>query len=262
MIDATIPSRTSPRRKMRWWPAILFLLLAVGAVIWVRSQESWPFQSRNIATGQVVVVAAILIVVWWTFFSRAPGRLRLRTTYGFAVGAILFVLLFRLKGMSGDLAPIFEFRWTKANRVEQLSGVQDSAKVISPSGSSSNDFPQFLGPNRDGTLAGPLLETNWSTQPPVVVWRKKVGAAWSGFAVAGNLCLTHEQRGENECVTAYHLTTGDAIWTHSDKARYNTIVAGEGPRDTPAVVSNRVYACGATGLLNCLDLATGRQIWM
>jgi len=253
--------KAGARRKLRLWPAILITALGLGSVVWVRLQESWPFQARNIATAQIVAVFLILLVLWWTFFSRAPGRLRVLTTFGLVGAAIVGGSLFRLRGLSGDLAPIFEFRWSRSALTEQISILPVPSSAVRVGEVSTNDFPQFLGPNRDGVLPGQNLETNWTAQPPKILWQQPVGAGWSGFAVVGTVCLTQEQRGESECVTAYDLASGKPLWTHSDQARYNTIVAGDGPRATPTVVSNRVYTLGATGLLNCLDLATGKQIW-
>jgi hypothetical protein len=56
------------------------------------------------------------------------------------------------------------------------------------------------------------------------------------------------------------LLTGKQLWSYTKTAaRYDTVIAGEGPRATPTVVSNRVFTCGGTGILNCLDLATGKR---
>jgi outer membrane protein assembly factor BamB len=62
-------------------------------------------------------------------------------------------------------------------------------------------------------------------------------------------------------VTAYELESGRLVWSHADAAHYNTTIAGEGPRATPTMDADRVYTLGATGILNCLDLATGQVIW-
>ena len=62
-------------------------------------------------------------------------------------------------------------------------------------------------------------------------------------------------------MVARTLATGHELWRHRDTARYNTTIAGEGPRATPTIVGDRVYTFGATGILNCLDLATGQRIW-
>jgi outer membrane protein assembly factor BamB len=122
-------------------------------------------------------------------------------------------------------------------------------------------YPQFLGPDRNGVVRGIRLAPDWAAQPPRLVWRHPVGAAWSGFAVADGLAVTQEQRGSDEAVVAYDLHTGDVRWLHTDSERYATVVAGEGPRATPTISGGRVYTLGATGLLNALDLQTGRRIW-
>jgi outer membrane protein assembly factor BamB len=105
------------------------------------------------------------------------------------------------------------------------------------------------------------LDPDWQVHPPRVVWRQPVGAAWSGWAVVGGRALTQEQRGEEECSTCYETLTGRLLWCHREPAHYHTTLGGEGPRCTPTVVSNRVFTLGATGRLNCLDLATGRRVW-
>ncbi len=253
-------STEKPKRNLRWWPGGVLLVLAIAAISWVRLQTDWPFQKRNQTIAPIVLVTAILLLLWWTFFSRAPNRLRLGLTYGIVGTIIVGALLFRVRGMSGDLVPIFELRWAKRNITvsEPTSADGISASLIH---SATNNFPQFLGPDRNGILAGPRFETNWTAHPPQLIWRQKVGEAWSAFAVVGNICVTQEQRGENECVVARELSSGKELWLHSDKARFNNIVAGEGPRGTPTVVSNRVFTCGGTGILNCLDLATGKLLW-
>lgn len=229
------------------------------AIAWVRGQDEWPFQKRNLAVAQVVIIGGILGLLWWTFLSRAPKRLRLSITFGCVALALVCAALFRIRGMSGDLTPIIEFRWAKAPELQVAPGNNPSVITVEPPERPS--FPQYLGPNRDGVLAGPKLDPNWTTHPPEVLWRQKVGAGWSGFVIIGDLAITQEQRGENESVVAYELLTGKVRWQHSYPARYHTVIAGEGPRATPTVVSNRVITCGGTGILNCLDLATGELLW-
>jgi outer membrane protein assembly factor BamB len=174
---------------------------------------------------------------------------------------LIAAALFRIRGVSGDLLPIVEFRWKGDSQPKPyaVSGLRELPILLVNTNGAS--FPQFLGPSRDGVLAGPRLETNWTAHPPQIVWRKKIGAAWSGFAVTGEFAVTQEQRGEEECVVAYHLKTGQKLWVRNDTARFSTTIAGEGPRATPTMVSNRVFTLGATGLLNCLELTTGRQLW-
>jgi outer membrane protein assembly factor BamB len=94
-----------------------------------------------------------------------------------------------------------------------------------------------------------------------VIWRREVGAAWSGFAVAGGRAVTQEQHGAEERVVAYDLATGAPVWHHADAARYDTTLGGVGPRATPSIDGGRVFTLGATGRLNAIDLATGALEW-
>jgi outer membrane protein assembly factor BamB len=110
-------------------------------------------------------------------------------------------------------------------------------------------------------LDGPALERDWRANPPRVLWRQPIGAAWSGWAIVGTRAFTQEQRPEGESSTCYDTLTGRLLWSHSEPVHYHSPLAGEGPRCTPTVLSNRVFTLGATGILNGLDLATGRQLW-
>ncbi len=124
------------------------------------------------------------------------------------------------------------------------------------------DWPGFLGPRRDGSVPDVRLARDWQARPPREVWRIPVGAGWAGFAVVGGRAFTLEQRGEEEVATAYDLATGKLLWSHADRARYETTIGGLGPRSTPTVADGRVFAMGATGRLRALDAATGRLLWL
>ena len=264
MHSSTTDPGQRPPRGLRWWPGGLLVVMAFVAIAWVRFQADWPFQRRNLTTAVICIIVLVLLLLWWTFLSRSSLRLRLRGLFAVVVLLVVGAGLFRIRGVSGDLVPILEFRWTSRalsaapqafTPTNAVSTLQSSAPSTRPA------FPQFLGPGRNGVLPGLRLDTNWMAHAPTVVWRQKVGAAWSGFAVVGEMCVTQEQRGEDECVVAYDLTTGRQLWLHADKAHYNTTIAGEGPRATPTVVSNRVFTAGATGILNCFELATGQRLW-
>src|SRR5947207_9779175 len=71
----------------------------------------------------------------------------------------------------------------------------------------------------------------------------------------------HPGRGDNEVVACYDLTTGQPVWTRRDAARFFESNGGAGPRGTPIVSNGRVYAFGATGILNALDAGKGVAVW-
>lgn len=87
------------------------------------------------------------------------------------------------------------------------------------------------------------------------------GEGWSSFAVLGAAAVTQEQRGDQEMVVRYDLESGRQVWAHADRTALLTTVGGRGPRATPTIADGHVYSLGATGILNCLELATGRLVW-
>ncbi len=214
-------------------------------------------QTRVMRTGAGVLAGMALGLIWLLFVSGLRWRARLGWLAAGLVLAGAGLGLFRFEGVTGDLVPIFRARWgpgTESSGGGSGKGKEESTRA-------GGDFPQFLGAQRDGEVRGVRLGTNWVARAPVLLWRQGVGEGWGGFAVVGERALTQEQAGEEEVVVCYEATTGRRIWEHRDQGRYDNPIGGIGPRATPTVTGGRVYAVGAKGQLNCLDLETGRRVW-
>jgi outer membrane protein assembly factor BamB len=225
-----------------------------------------------------------LAFVLWAVFSRhlttGPRRASMVATILLACGAWTLV---RSNGINGDGDPDFAWRWSETAEQRLLAQTvstptplpavgepEKSAEAtptpsVSPSPSAAPEkeasWPGFRGLKRDGVVRGTHIKTDWSASPPVALWRRPIGPGWSSFAVHGNRAYTQEQRGEDEIVACYSLTTGEELWKHRDSARFWESNAGAGPRATPTLGNGRVYTFGATGILNALDARTGARVW-
>jgi outer membrane protein assembly factor BamB len=135
--------------------------------------------------------------------------------------------------------------------------------VTGRSGSAGEDWPRWRGPRGDGTWNGPKLSDHWPAELKLR-WRKPIGGGYAGVIVAGNHVLLADRQiapTEAERLVCYDTRTGDVRWTHSDSVHYGQLDYGNGPRAAPTVFDGLVYALGATGKLNCLDLKTGSVGW-
>jgi outer membrane protein assembly factor BamB len=141
----------------------------------------------------------------------------------------------------------------------------------------ADDWPQFLGPERDGVWREAGLIDAFPVGGPTVKWRKPVGIGYAGPAVAnGKLYLLDRYLGDGqknpasgfekpkiggtERVVCLDQKTGDLHWKHEYPCEY-TINYGSGPRCTPTVDGDRVYALGAMSDLTCLEANTGTVVW-
>ena len=200
----------------------------------------WALAGRHLADGHrlAAMVATILV---------ASGSWTLLRTTGISAGG-------------SD----YEWRWSPTHE-ERLQALSEDEPMALPSVAlrveAAADWPGFRGPHRDGKIPRVRIATDWSTHPPVELWRRPVGPGWSSFAAHGGFVYTQEQRGEHEFVACHDANTGEPVWRHRDTTRFWESQGGAGPRATPTLDGERVYTLGATGILNALDATDGSVVW-
>lgn len=266
--SAPVPPDLTPRARRRrrfpgpWCLAVVALALVTLVLLRTRTLgAALELAAVNVATLVLACVAAGAIFVWFSFFSAYSRPWRWGLSGACVLAVIAAIACLRIDDVDGDLVPRrVSFRW-QPQADQQLARLAAEAAAVDLQTTTADDFPQFLGPRRDARLTGIRLRRDWPAQTPRLVWRREIGAGWSSFAVVNGFAVTMEQRGDEELVTCYELATGTPRWVHSVPARHQTVAGGVGPRATPTIHEGRVYALGATGVLRCLDGATGQLVW-
>lgn len=255
--QAPAPTRAGVLRT--WFPLFVLALTALaGAVIWGLPDGVMERLARSMASFAVVGATLLALLCWILFFApfRRGGRMALLAAFVLALGAFVGSVQAGLLvvDFDGDLVP--SFRLARRLPQEPSRAVPATEDL---SGHGTTAWPEYRGRQRGGVVTGPALATDWSARTPR--WRKPVGDGHSSVAVAGNVAFTLEQRDYEEAVVCYNVATGAQYWIHSYPARFMEQMGGPGPRSTPTIIDNEVYALGATGTLVCLAAHTGKAKW-
>jgi len=260
--------QTLNRRRMRWWMPGTLTSLAAGTAAYLWWREIPFLEPLLVGVG---LLTALSLGLWYTFFTGLPWRTRgllVLISAGFLAGLYFGLKRFtRIEGsIGGSGIPRLVWKWSpkKEGPTRPLMLVPQAASPDQPGGTVSlgeGSFPQFLGPDRSGVLASIPLRRDWDHSPPKILWRQPIGLGWSAFAVSGQHAVTQEQRREEELIVCYELETGHALWAHTNRVRFSETLGGDGPRATPTIQQGRVWAMGASGILDCLEEATGRLVW-
>ncbi|HJZ55543.1 MAG TPA: PQQ-binding-like beta-propeller repeat protein [Gemmataceae bacterium] len=127
---------------------------------------------------------------------------------------------------------------------------------------SAADWPQFLGPNRDGHSAETKLNWDWTGGGPPVAWKLDIGTGWAGPVVAGERLILFHRVGAEEIVACLDPMNGKEKWTFRYPTKYSDDFGfDDGPRATPLIAENRIFILGANGDLHAIELASGQKLW-
>jgi outer membrane protein assembly factor BamB len=125
----------------------------------------------------------------------------------------------------------------------------------------AGDWPQILGPHRNGVADGESLNA-WGPDGPKTVWTHEVGEGYAGPAVQGDRVIVFHRVGDVELAEALDTNTGKPEWKTEFSATYQGgIDPDTGPRCVPLVHRGCVYLFGAAGDLHCVSLTDGKPVW-
>lgn len=138
------------------------------------------------------------------------------------------------------------------------------AIILSSGASLHAQWPQWRGPNRDGTVPAASVPAAWPDKADLK-WKQPVGEGYSSPVVEGGRVFVHSRRDPEEIVTAFDLASGKPAWTDRyaapfAKNQYATQMA-KGPFSTPLVSGGRLFTLGVTAVLSAYDAPTGRLLW-
>lgn len=276
------------------------VLIAIGVVLTTMAVDPSIAGGAQGFLGYIFGFAffAVALAVWAAATARMTDRIRVLTLVpALLLVGCLPMLSIRTEGVYGG-GFVLHPRWTPTPEEILLAQVNDEPKPIPPAPvveapkeaapaavaettapavpaapatemktevpkplAIKAEWPGFRGANRDSVVLDVRINTDWAAAPPVQIWRRPIGPGWSSFSVRGDILYTQEQRGQDEIVSAYKVSTGEPVWRHRDPIRFYESNGGAGPRATPTIHNDRVYAHGATGMLNALDANNGNVIW-
>jgi len=123
------------------------------------------------------------------------------------------------------------------------------------------DWPQFLGPDRNGTTSD-RIGIRWGGDGPPQRWKVEAGAGFAGPVVSGGTAILFHRMGDDDVLLAVDAISGKRQWErHQPSAFVDSMGSGDGPRSTPCISGGRIYTFGADGRLACFNLADGAPRW-
>jgi len=141
-----------------------------------------------------------------------------------------------------------------------------SCFALTAGAQTSSDWTQWGGPNGNFKVEAKGLATAWPETGPRQLWSRDLGDGYSSISVEKDVLYTMYRKGEQDVVIALSAKTGKTLWEYAYDApftntkQYN-LEQGPGPRATPIIAGDWVFAVGATSKFHCLEKKTGKVVW-
>ncbi len=124
----------------------------------------------------------------------------------------------------------------------------------------AQDWPQYLGPKRNGTSDQKGILRSWPEKGPDILWTVNVGIGYGGPVIKdGKVYLLDRDDKVGDNLRCFDLTSGKEVWNFAYPAPGSVMFPGS--RSVPAIDGNRIYTCGPYGNLYCIDINTHKPVW-
>lgn len=123
------------------------------------------------------------------------------------------------------------------------------------------DWPQFLGPNRDGSAPASEMPVKGDSES-VTLWKRDLGSGFAGPVVVGTDVIVFHRQGNEMITESLNAADGQTKWKHSYNTDYrDSFGFDNGPRAVPAVVDGVIFTHGPEGRVEALQLTNGSPVW-
>ena len=141
-----------------------------------------------------------------------------------------------------------------------LAGVTSIASLFP--NAKAGDWPQFLGPQRNGVATNESSIKDWKTNSPDRLWHSNVGSGFSAPIVQGSRLYLYHRQDDHSVLDCLDLETGNAIWKYQHPTQYRDDFGFDpGPRATPCLHEGAIYLMSADGILSSVNAKTGKRVW-
>ncbi|MEM1067790.1 MAG: PQQ-binding-like beta-propeller repeat protein [Planctomycetota bacterium] len=253
-------SRVSGKEKIMGLLGLAAVLI-VGLPLTHRTLQGMPMLLSIVPTAIAAFTFGLVL------FTKLP-RWRVPIAVASAAMGVGYWDALQSEGVTGRFEMQLLWRWQPTAEESYLQELRDrdpskntNQYATTETTLQTSPWPSFRGDRRDGVLAGVTLVDDWNTSPPEEMWRRRIGPGWSSFSAANDRLYTQEQRGESESVVCLSAETGETLWDVVYPSRFWEPIAGAGPRATPTLSNEGLFALGGNGMLLCVNPLTGNVRW-
>jgi outer membrane protein assembly factor BamB len=151
---------------------------------------------------------------------------------------------------------------TQSSTRTQVSTSLPSGSYSNPGTRAGSDWPCFLGPDHNSVSREMGIISPWPEGGLRIVWYRESGRGYAAPSIDGDRLFLFDRLGNEARLRALDRKSGESLWTFKYRTRYvDHFGYSNGPRCCPVIDDGRMYIHGVEGMLYCVDVKTGEEIW-